>query len=250
MFEECPLPQSPRHPTVRVETWLSRMCCLGIPKWPMPFWLKSKALTWATPERASSIQRSSPQAYARRRSGRRTIAVVLPGASSKTHLSWSRWWHLTARAILIAHQKRYWGLLGNYLKEVVGVRNAHLARVRLAFGRGKADCCDSWVTGKAPLHSTLWQNQQIYTLQQEGDVERKDLRPCYLQHQGRCRDSRESVILRANTPMTLPEKKKRRGRDQNPLLQCLPRAAYLMSTMLWWGSQEWEPRKLKGLRRI
>ena len=29
------------------------------------------------------------------------------------------------------------GLLGNYLKEVVGVVNPHLARVRLAFGRGQ-----------------------------------------------------------------------------------------------------------------
>ena len=38
---------------------------------------------------------------------------------------------------LIAYQKRYWGLLGNYLKEVVGVVNPHLARVRLAFGRGQ-----------------------------------------------------------------------------------------------------------------
>ena len=35
------------------------------------------------------------------------------------------------------------------------------------------------------------------------------------------------VILRVNTPMTLPEKKKRRGRDQNLLLQCRPQAANL-----------------------
>ena len=32
------------------------------------------------------------------------------------------------------------------------------------------------------------------------------------------------MILRMNTPMTLPEKKKRRGRDQNLLLQYLPPA--------------------------
>ena len=32
----------------------------------------------------------------------------------------------------------------------------------------------SW---KAPLFSILWQNQQISILQQEGDAERKDLRP-------------------------------------------------------------------------
>ena len=52
-------------------------------------------------------------------------------------VAWNRWWHITARVLLIAYQKRYWGLLGNYLKEVVGVKNAHLARVRLTFGRGQ-----------------------------------------------------------------------------------------------------------------
>ena len=52
-------------------------------------------------------------------------------------VAWSRWWHITARALLIAFQKRYWGLLGNYLKQVKGVRNAHLARVRLIFGQGQ-----------------------------------------------------------------------------------------------------------------
>ena len=65
---------------------------------------------------------------------------------------------------------------------------------------------NSWI---APLPSTLWQKQQIYTLQQEEDVETKDHRPCL-----HCPDSRESVILKANTPMTLPEKKKRRGRAE------------------------------------
>ena len=49
---------------------MSRVCCLGIPKWSMPFWLKSKALTWANPERASSIHSSQPRVHARRRPGR------------------------------------------------------------------------------------------------------------------------------------------------------------------------------------
>ena len=99
--------------------------------------------------------------------------------------------------------------------------------------REGARCCHSSVTlprssdWRAPLPSTLWQKQQIYTLQQEGDVEIKDRRP-YLH----CLDSRESVILKANTPMTLPEKKKRRGRDQSQLLQCLPQADYLVNMML------------------
>ena len=51
-------------------------------------------------------------------------------------IAWSSW-HLTARALLFAYQRRYWGLLGNYLKKVVGVVNPHLARVRLTFGRGQ-----------------------------------------------------------------------------------------------------------------
>ena len=49
------------------------------------------------------------------------------------------------------------------------------------------------IAGKAPLHSTLWQNQEIYTLQQGEDVERKDRRPRCLQRKGHCQDSRESV---------------------------------------------------------
>ena len=51
-------------------------------------------------------------------------------------VAWNRWWCITSRALLIANQKRYWGLVGNYLKEVVGIVNPHLARVRLTFGRG------------------------------------------------------------------------------------------------------------------
>ena len=50
---------------------------------------------------------------------------------------WNKWWHLTARKLLLAHQKRYWGLVGNYLKTVTGVVNPHLAQVRATFGRGQ-----------------------------------------------------------------------------------------------------------------
>ena len=94
----------------------------------MPFWLKSKAFTWATPEGASSTHSRYLQVYARGRPGRRTIAVVLPGTFTETHFVESLF-HITARALLIVYQKRYWGLIGNYLKEVVGVVNPHLARV-------------------------------------------------------------------------------------------------------------------------
>ena len=52
-------------------------------------------------------------------------------------LNWNRWWHIVARSLLRAFQRRYWGLLGNHLKTVTGVVNPHLAQVRLAYGRGR-----------------------------------------------------------------------------------------------------------------
>ena len=52
-------------------------------------------------------------------------------------LSWNRWWHITARALLLAYQKRFWGLVGNYLQEVVGTPGAHLALVRRRWGSGQ-----------------------------------------------------------------------------------------------------------------
>ena len=53
------------------------------------------------------------------------------------------------------------------------------------------------------------------------------------------------MILRMNTPMTLPEKKKRRGRDQNLLLQCRPPADIHMIMMRSWGSREWEAERFE-----
>ena len=54
-------------------------------------------------------------------------------------LSWSRWRYITSRVLLIAYQKRFWALTGNYLKlpEVLGVVNPHLAHIRLSWGRGR-----------------------------------------------------------------------------------------------------------------
>ena len=54
-------------------------------------------------------------------------------------LNWNKWWHLVARVILRAFQKRYWGLIGSYLQrpEVRVVVNPHLARIRTTFGRGQ-----------------------------------------------------------------------------------------------------------------
>ena len=75
----------------------------------MPFWLKSKALTWANPERASSIHSRYPQVYARGRPGRRTIAFVLPGTFTKTHLVES----------LVAHRRK--GITACIPEEILGI---------------------------------------------------------------------------------------------------------------------------------
>ena len=60
-----------------------------------------------------------------------------PIVTIPSHNTSNKWWHLTARKLLLAYQKRYWGLVGNYLKTVTGVVNPHLAQVRAAFGRGQ-----------------------------------------------------------------------------------------------------------------
>ena len=50
-----------------------------------------------------------------------------------------KWWHIVARVILRAFQRRYWGILGNYLQrpEVRVAVNPHLARIRTTFGQGQ-----------------------------------------------------------------------------------------------------------------
>ena len=54
-------------------------------------------------------------------------------------LDWTnnRWWHITARVILIAYQKRFWGLLGHDLQEVRGIPLAHLALIRRSWATGR-----------------------------------------------------------------------------------------------------------------
>ena len=98
-------------------------------------------------------------------------------------LSWSRWWHITSRTLLIAYQKRFWAL-DRKLPEAISRCGESSSRPR-----------------------------QELLERQGGDVERKDHRLYRPQHRCHCQGSKEPVILRVNTPMTLPEKKKRRGRD-------------------------------------
>ena len=112
------------------------MCYLGIPKWPIPLWFKSKALTWANPERAPADTAVSHRCMQEGDQEEEQLPLFYQVPLPRL-LSWSRWWYITSRALLIAYQKRFWALTGNYLKEVVGVVNPHLALVRLRWGRGR-----------------------------------------------------------------------------------------------------------------
>ena len=106
----------------------------------MPFWLKSKALTWANPERELpadiSISHKCMQEGDQEEEEPLPLFYQVP---LPRLLSWNRWWHITSRALLFAYQKRFWALTGNYLKlpGVLGVVNPHLALVRLSWGRGR-----------------------------------------------------------------------------------------------------------------
>ena len=102
----------------------------------MPFWLKSKALTWANPERAPSRYSSKPQVYARRRPGRRTTTIVLPGSLTEApFVEPLVAYHIKGTVDCISEEVL--ALTGNYLKQVVGVVDPHLALVRLSWGRGR-----------------------------------------------------------------------------------------------------------------
>ena len=77
-------------------------------------------------------------------------------------VAWFRWWHLTARYLLLAYQKRYWGLLGQYLKTVKGQGESSPCthqRVLRSWPRTSVASTRTVIAGEAPLHSTVWQMQ-------------------------------------------------------------------------------------------
>ena len=45
-------------------------------------------------------------------------------------LAWNRWWHITARLIVIVYKKKFWGLVGGYLQTVKGIPSCRLAVLR------------------------------------------------------------------------------------------------------------------------
>ena len=188
---------------------MSCVRCLGIPKWQCHFGSSPSHLL-------GLIQSEHP-------ADRAYILSCMHAADPEEPpalISWNKWWHITARTLLRAFQKRYWGreLLTDSEEREEPAPHAS-GKVLGSRTRPTAPAVEQRrpevVAGKLlyPV-SILWQIQQISILLQEGDAERKDLRPKL-----HCPDSRESVILNVDTPMTLPEKRKQRGRDLTQALQ-------------------------------
>ena len=82
---------------------------------------------------------------------------------------WNKWWHLTARKLLRAYQRRYWGLVGNYLKTVTGVTNPHLAQVRTTFGRGQGQLLPQLSNLAKIIAGRLLYSTQ-YTMAESADI--------------------------------------------------------------------------------
>ena len=126
--------KSPRHPIIRMETWSSRVCCLGIPKWQCHF--------GSSPRHLLGLIQSEHPAYrvdtlsCMQEEGREPLTLLYQ-IPLRSLVVWNKWWHLTARKLLRAYQRRFWGLVGNYLKTVKGVTNPHLTQLRTTFGRGQ-----------------------------------------------------------------------------------------------------------------
>ena len=136
MFEEYPLPQIPKD-TPSLGWRHSRDACtvLEFQKWQCHF--------GSSPRHLPGLIRSEHPA------DRAYISSCMHTADPEEQLpllyqvplrrlvNWTKWWHIVARVVLRAFQRRYWGLLGNHLQTVTGVVNPHLAQVRLNFGRGQ-----------------------------------------------------------------------------------------------------------------
>ena len=116
--------KSPRHPIIRMETWLSRVCCLGIPKWQCHFGSSPRHLL-------GLIQSEHPadRAYlsCMHEADQEEPLVLIYQIPLRRLVAWNKWWHITARTLLRAFQRRYWGLVGNYLQTVKKEKNPHLA---------------------------------------------------------------------------------------------------------------------------
>ena len=47
-----------------------------------------------------------------------------------TLFAWTRWWHLTSKTLVLVLKKRFWGVVGSYLKDEKGTTGIRIARLR------------------------------------------------------------------------------------------------------------------------
>ena len=53
----------------------------------------------------------------------------------QTVITWTRWWHLTARALVLVFKKKIWGVVGNYLKREKERVDPHIILLRTSWSR-------------------------------------------------------------------------------------------------------------------
>ena len=45
-------------------------------------------------------------------------------------LTWTRWWHLTAKTVVLVYKKKAWGVIGAYLRKNTAAGGTRIARLR------------------------------------------------------------------------------------------------------------------------
>ena len=106
----------------------------------MPFWLKSKALTWANPEREPPADTSVSHKCMQEgdQEEEETTTIVLPGSLTEASFVESLVaYHI--KGIIDCISEEVLGIDRKLLKlpGISGVVNPHLALVRLSWGRGR-----------------------------------------------------------------------------------------------------------------
>ena len=100
-------------------------------KWPLPLWLKATALNSSEQPVTIALEADSSYMQEESDSEEEPLFHELP---LKTLIAWTRWWHLTAKALTLVLKKKVFGVVGAYLRKqttVVGIRIARFIESRL-----------------------------------------------------------------------------------------------------------------------
>ena len=125
-------PTTPTYPTSRVDACCESKWCCGIPRWPLPFWLKAKALTL---ERAALRLLLIQPASSYMQEGEDPLFHDLP---LHTLITWTRWWLWTSKALILVFKKRIWGEVGSFLRDQKGRTDNRIVLLRANWaGRGR-----------------------------------------------------------------------------------------------------------------